>query len=103
MVVNVDETWILDFFRDHLWQEVAQQHTHSFNVLFTSKEDFFACDCRLPQGLQHFLLILVEDALVQHQAVAKAFLDLLKVHLVGLLRLCQLATRVLAVDEDFDG
>ena len=61
LVVDVDKGGMVDIFRDHLWQEESKQTDEAFNVLFSSEEDFFACDCRLPELSESVSFFIVED------------------------------------------
>ena len=69
-VVNVDHCWIVDFLRYHFWQEVAEQAHETFDVLFSSEEDFLARDGWLPQLSQRVPFLFVEDTLIQHETLS---------------------------------
>ena len=48
VVVNVDKSWIVNFFRYHLREEVAEETNKAFYVFFACEEDFLPCNDRLP-------------------------------------------------------
>ena len=65
VVVDIDDSWMVNILGDHLWEEVAQQDTHSLNVLFASEEYFFSSDCWLPELLKGVSIIFIKNTLVQ--------------------------------------
>ena len=66
LVVNIDESWVLNDRIHHLGKEEAQQAYKSFNVLFASEEDFLSGDVCLPARIQSGPLIVIEHALIKH-------------------------------------
>jgi len=60
VVVDVNESRVVDVGADHLWQEVAQQTNKAFYVLLAGEEDFLASNSRRPQLREHLALRFVE-------------------------------------------
>ena len=66
LVVNIDESWVLDYGLHHLGQEVAKQADKSFHVLFASEEDFLSGYVCLPARIQSGSLIVIENTFIKH-------------------------------------
>lgn len=93
---------MINFFCDHLRQEVSQEAHETLNVLFASEEDLFTSDSRLPELFQCVPVIIVEYTLIEHQALIDTLLQV--VHLLFRVDhiLDGLAPCVFAVDEKLD-
>ena len=101
LVVNIDESWVLNDRVHHLGQEVAKQADKSFNVLFASEEDFLSGNVCLPARVQSWPLVIIENTFVKHDVWILWLKDLHMLLGVGLVRL-DLTTWVFAIDEEFD-
>ena len=93
---------MIDLPADHLGKEVGKEAQKALDVLFASKEDFFTCNGRLPKLFKSVLVVLVQDALVKHQALVNAILQVLQLRLVVYGIAHSFAPRILAVDEKLD-